>query len=336
MDYGEILGKAWKIIWKYKILWIFGILAGGVGGGGGGGGGSSSRTSTWGENPWDSFSNGTFPFPEIEKWGNQVGRWFDQLPAWAWVIFAVAMLVLIAIVVTLNVIGTGGLIVGANRADEDAPKLTFGELWTGSLPYFWRLFWLRLIFGLGILLVVMALVLPAVLVGMSSQTGMLFLCLIMPLICLLVPLSWIISLLIEQGSNAIVIENLGVGKAISRAWNLIWSNFWRLLVMALILWLGSLLVGLVLAAPLIALLVPVVIGTTVGNGQALRTGIILTVALICLYMPILLVLGGILKSYISSAWTLTFRRLTGRLAGAPKAPDAPQMVDAPSETVPLP
>ena len=26
MDFGEILSKAWKIIWKFKILWIFGIL----------------------------------------------------------------------------------------------------------------------------------------------------------------------------------------------------------------------------------------------------------------------------------------------------------------------
>jgi hypothetical protein len=41
MDFGEVLTKAWKIIWKYKILWLFGIfvfLWGGGGGGGGGGG----------------------------------------------------------------------------------------------------------------------------------------------------------------------------------------------------------------------------------------------------------------------------------------------------------
>ena len=43
MNYGEILKKTWKIIWKHKILWLFGILAGcgasasGAGGGGGGG-----------------------------------------------------------------------------------------------------------------------------------------------------------------------------------------------------------------------------------------------------------------------------------------------------------
>ena len=26
-NFGEILTRAWQIIWKHKILWIFGILA---------------------------------------------------------------------------------------------------------------------------------------------------------------------------------------------------------------------------------------------------------------------------------------------------------------------
>ena len=52
MNYGEILSKAWKIIWKNKILWLFGILAGcsasGVGGSSGGwsSAGSSGTNTT--------------------------------------------------------------------------------------------------------------------------------------------------------------------------------------------------------------------------------------------------------------------------------------------------
>ena len=38
-NFGEILTRAWQITWKYKVLWIFGILAGCTNGGGGGGGG---------------------------------------------------------------------------------------------------------------------------------------------------------------------------------------------------------------------------------------------------------------------------------------------------------
>ena len=27
-DFGTILSRAWQIIWKFKVMWIFGILAG--------------------------------------------------------------------------------------------------------------------------------------------------------------------------------------------------------------------------------------------------------------------------------------------------------------------
>ena len=45
MDFGEVLTRAWQITWRYKGLWVLGLLAGcGTGGGGGGGGGSPSST----------------------------------------------------------------------------------------------------------------------------------------------------------------------------------------------------------------------------------------------------------------------------------------------------
>lgn len=28
MNYTDILKKAWNIVWKHKILWLFGLLAG--------------------------------------------------------------------------------------------------------------------------------------------------------------------------------------------------------------------------------------------------------------------------------------------------------------------
>src|SRR5258706_12413885 len=58
INIGEVLTKAWKIVWKFKVLWIFGILAscgannnarfnnsfgGNSGGGGKGGGGNISE-----------------------------------------------------------------------------------------------------------------------------------------------------------------------------------------------------------------------------------------------------------------------------------------------------
>ena len=48
-NFGEVLTRAWQIIWKHRVLWIFGILAScGRGGGGGNGGGGNSGFQTQG------------------------------------------------------------------------------------------------------------------------------------------------------------------------------------------------------------------------------------------------------------------------------------------------
>lgn len=46
MDYGYVLRRAWEIIWKFKVLWIFGILASCGQASGSGGGNSGYRFSS--------------------------------------------------------------------------------------------------------------------------------------------------------------------------------------------------------------------------------------------------------------------------------------------------
>ena len=51
MEFGEVLSRAWQIIWKHKVLWIFGILAGCGTASGGAGSNSGFRYSRPGEMP---------------------------------------------------------------------------------------------------------------------------------------------------------------------------------------------------------------------------------------------------------------------------------------------
>ncbi len=70
-NFGEVLTRAWKTIWKHKVLWIFGILASCARGGGSsnGGGGSSSYQTSSGENT-------LFPGWQVERVIiKQVGTW---------------------------------------------------------------------------------------------------------------------------------------------------------------------------------------------------------------------------------------------------------------------
>ena len=124
MDFGDVLTKAWKIIWKFKVLWIFGILAscGQNSGGGGGGGNSGVR-----------FSGGD---PNIPPWMrdfvNGVENFFENMQAWQGVAMVIGFLLFILILViffaVLNTIGRVGLIQGTVKAEGGAEIMTFGEL----------------------------------------------------------------------------------------------------------------------------------------------------------------------------------------------------------------
>jgi hypothetical protein len=62
MDFGYVLKRAWEIIWKFKVLWIFGILASCGQASGSGGSNSGYRFSSQESN----FS------PQIERFFNQL------------------------------------------------------------------------------------------------------------------------------------------------------------------------------------------------------------------------------------------------------------------------
>ena len=68
MNYGEVLSSAWKTIWKHKVLWIFGILAGL---GAGSGGGSASGRGNVNPNVNGRTFGQNFPFGSIK---NEVGK----------------------------------------------------------------------------------------------------------------------------------------------------------------------------------------------------------------------------------------------------------------------
>jgi len=297
-NFGEVLSRAWQIIWKNKVLWIFGVFAGcsragGSGGSGGGGGGSGP--------------GGGQPFSELQRVFDQIGQWISDNP-WVIAVFVILVLVLLVLSIFLGTIGRIGLIKGTYQAERGAERLIFGEVFSESMPYFWRVFGLSLLIGLLFLL----LFLPLIFFGIITA-GIGFLC-ILPLLCILIPISWGVMVVIEQANAAIVLEDLGIGDGLRRGWEVVKANIGTMILMALILFIGSAVVGIVLAIPLIVAVVPLVIGSAAGVE---RTPLLIFGVCCAVYLPILLILNGILTAYIQSAWTLTFMRLTKPQDNAP-------------------
>lgn len=291
-NFGEVLTRAWQIIWKHKILWVFGIFAGCSGGGGGGGGGG--------------FSNGNQPFGEFGRMMERVGDWISENP-WIIALFVLALIVFIVLAIFLGTVGRIGLIRGTYQAEQGAESLVFGELFSGSLPYFWRVFGLSFLVGLAFLVVM----LPIIAFGVLTA-GIGFACLL-PLICLLIPVGMVVNIIIEQANAAMVLDDLGISDGFRRGWDVFKSNLGPVLIMAIILAVLGFVVGLVIALPIILAIFPFAFGLAGGE-----TGM-LWVAVVCcaVYFPILLLLGGILTSFTQSSWTLTYLRLTRPQDNAP-------------------
>lgn len=314
MDYGEVLTKAWRIIWKHKVLWIFGILVScGQGGGSGNPGGNANTGVQY------SGNGGNLP-PEMERFFWSFERFFEQIEAWQ-VVGVVAAIILFIILLSLlflalSTVGRIGLIQGTVQADAGLERLTFSELFESGKPYFWRILIFNFLIGLAGVLLVILLMLP--LLAIAALTfGIGLLCLL-PLLCLLVPVSWVISVIIEQANIAIVVEDLDMLAGLKRGWEVFRQEIGTMIVMALILLLGGGLVSMLLALPMIFTVFPLMMGmmgTAMSDGFGWFGGGVL-IAILCFfsYLPFLLILSGILQAYIKSAWTLTYLRVTNKAA----------------------
>ncbi len=300
-NFGEILTRAWYITWKYKVLWIFGILAGCSQGGGNGG-------SSGGGNSGTDYSNGPSGFdlpPELQRLTNVLERAGDWLVEnwWIFIVLGVVVLLLILLSIFLGTIGRIGLIKGSYQAEQGAERLSFGELFSDSLPYFWRVFGLSFLIGLAFLVIL----LPLVLLG-AVTAGVGFLCLV-PLLCLFLPVGWAVSLIVEQANRAIVLEDRSMLDGFKRGWEILKGNPGPLIVMSLILFGISLVVGFVIALPILIAVIPAVFAFAMNEGRSL-TPLYIAVAALCLFAPVSWLLNGILNTFVQSAWTLTWMRLT--------------------------
>ena len=128
-NFGEVLSRAWQIIWKHKVLWIFGILASCSQGGRGFNSGSNGGGGNGGTGP------GNLP-PQLERFFETIAQ--NAVPIIATVISLVCIVWILAIF--LGTIGRIGLIRRTWQAEGGTESLIFGQLFSESTPYFWRVF----------------------------------------------------------------------------------------------------------------------------------------------------------------------------------------------------
>ena len=311
-NFGEVLTRAWQIIWKHRVLWVFGILASC------GRGGASFNSST-------SQGDGGFGVPpDLPPQVVQLLQAIQENMT-TFITVGVTLFCLIWIVsIFLSTIGKIGLIRGTSQIDGGAQSLIFGQLFSESTPYFWRIFGLSLLVGLPVVAVVVAVLIAggaalAISASGGDAPGIGFFAMLPVLIgciCLLVPVMFVVGMVARQAENAIVLEGMSVLPALSRGWEVFRKNLGPIILMAIILAIIGFAVGFVVAIPVFIVLVPAMFAFMGGEAQN-WTPLITASVILCLYAPIALLIQGIAIAYTESAWTLTYMRLTKPQDDAP-------------------
>ena len=341
MDYVKILKRAWETTWRYRVLWVFGIIlalttASGGGSGGGGGGGNGGNGG-----------NGAFPWPPDNFDWPPRGMPWHEVPSNIQNMLIVTGIGLVCVMVLLAIVGT----IARYVAETALIRLVDDHEETGqkrSIREGFRLGWSRT--SLRLFLIKLLVTLPTVaafilllliagapsllwvtkntalgVIGTVASVGLFFL-----FIFLAIVVGTVLSLLVKFFWRACALEGLGVTDSIRYGFDMVRRHLKDVVIMWLIMvgihigWAIALVLITILLIPVILLLI--VVGGVVGGLPALIVGGLASIffegavpwilaALIGVQIFILIVavpwvfLGGLMEVFKSSVWTLTYREL---------------------------
>jgi hypothetical protein len=283
-DFGEVLTRARQITWRYKNLWLAGIVMSLVG--------LLLVPISLALNP--AFSSFVDP--------SEVNR---QLPPM--MLANVSVILLTVLSIPLFVIGISIPSLGTFQLEQGSENVNFGQLIRGVLPCFWRILGIVLFVWVGMFLAMLLLVV-FVFFFSTLTLGIGLLC-VVPLFILLIFGAILGYALMEQAASAVLVDNLRMSNALQRAWELVMNNPGMMTLMSIINYLGAIVAVLIIT---ILTTIPM-FGSNLGSEpdvqsfERLSRNLILWMLAI---LPFYAVFQGVLVTFLQSVWTLIYLRLT--------------------------
>lgn len=324
MDYTDILTSAWKVTWRYKILWLFGLFAG-AGMAGGGGGSSSYRTQQ----------------PASTSLTNEmaIARTFIERYIGVILLVAVVLVLLALVFLVVGVAARGGIIHLVNEAEEGR-EVRATDGWRVGFRKWWRIFGVGLLAGLPGLALVFALAgVVAIGVvalirrggsteGLTAAAGGLIAggcCFLLVFVLLAIFVGVVFGIVAELALRYAVLEDRHVIEALKQGWHDLWGRRGAFLMYLIQFGIG---IAYQFAIGVIALLI-IGPGIVAGIAGAWGAGAsLLGVGLLVLMLP-----AAIYSAFYSSVWTIFFRRMNG-MAAAPSAVSARPIAPTPYPMAP--
>jgi hypothetical protein len=347
MDHTKILKRAWHILWRYRVLWLFGFIL-------------ALTTASYGSSgPTYTFNANDFNFdresrsyqleqldPEtkedLEEIVESLVEFFeDGIPSdvsntFIAIGISLGIFILILVVVgkILRYVSETALIslVDEYEETEELQSIRYGFR-QGWSPKAWRLFLIDLflsipmflvflIFLLLVLVPLLLLVTESIILGglgTVASIGLFFL-----LIFLAIIFNVVVGFLKHFFRRACILENLGVLDSIKHGFLVVRENFkdagimWLIMVGINIGW-SIVIIPLGLLVFVVGALVSGAVALAIGGASGLFfDGTMPWIFAAIVGLPILLVIvsvplafiNGLRDTFVSSTWTLTYRELT--------------------------
>ena len=336
MNHIEVLKRALHITWKYRALWLIGLLlvlaGGGVTGGfSGASNGAASGNEHQGQGEWDNWSFGR-NYDRFEEMWADIGPYVATVAVALAVLFVAALIVGVAKVIARYVTRTS-LVQMVNQYEESGEQVGF---WSG-LRRGWsrsafRLFLISLALKLPLALVMVLSIGSLVTLGVLSivtetgpgiALGIVLILLAIPIILVGAVVGAILGPVTEVAYRTCALKGIGAWEAIRSAFGLVRRNLgatalqWLLLVGLNIAWnillipVNILLVALGLfVGGIPALALGGLGGLATGSPAGLGLGVLAFVPLFILVLAVPNVLLTTAATiFHSTTWTLAYREI---------------------------
>ncbi|MFQ5398923.1 MAG: hypothetical protein ACE5E7_04915 [Anaerolineae bacterium] len=230
MDYGNLLSRAWQIVWYNKFMFILGFLAALGSGGRGGGGNVNFRTSSR-----------DIPPEMVDNFQRFLDRFGFVIIGLVCVLFVLAILFWL-----LRLTAQGGLISAAARIDA-GEKVTLSEAFAAGAGKLGRVVGINVLMygpftlvGLVGALTVLAMVTAALSAGgggapeaVVGSLGILMICLAC-LACLMIPGLVVVSGVYPFAQRGIILQDLGVIASIRHGWQVVRENLGEVVLLIIL------------------------------------------------------------------------------------------------------
>jgi hypothetical protein len=304
MDYTKLIKDAFLITWKDRILWIFGIFAGGSIG-------YSLRIpfqySTSGSEIGSSQTNALSGLTATEQSA------LDQISNFI-VEHAIAIglimlgIIFLAIIFWIFSIISNGALIGLGKNADESKRIGFVEGFKIGVHNFWKILEIWFLMAL-IMVITLAIfsVVPIALIVFKQYILLFFVGLIE--FILLIIVTYAIAIIALFAYRHTVIADAGIIESISNAYNLFKKHWKKIVIVTLLMIAVGIIFGMISGAAVL-ILVLLLGGISFLIFLISQTaGLIAGAILLGVMIAFILVLKGAYGSFQSLVWTLTYLRL---------------------------